>query len=127
MDNERFLPIDQAHEIARFTLAPMPTAQISGPNDWDNIAASDFGPDADFELYDHGDTVVFWPISNAALQWIYKHLPKNLDRWGSKGFVIEIHNINAVIAGAKRDNLMSEAEFDQAMNEAHMISLQGEA
>jgi len=123
---DRFLPISTAHEIARFTLAPMPTAQISGPNDWDNIAASDFGPDADYEIYDHGDTVVFYPVSNAALQWCYKNLPENLDRWGSKGFVIEATNIDAVIAGAKRDNLMSEAEFDQAMNEQHQLSLQGE-
>jgi len=124
---DRYLPISEALDICRFTLAPLPTQQECGPNDWDNIAASDFGPDADYEIYDHHDTVVFWPVSNAALQWANKHLPKDCDRWHTKGFVVEVKNIDAVIAGAMRDNLMSEAEFGEAMNEAHMISLQGEA
>jgi len=123
---DRFLPISEALDICRATLAPMPTAQTSGPNDWDNIAASDFGPEADYEIYDHGDTVVFWPVSNAALQWANKHLPEDLDRWGSKGFVIEATNIDAVIAGAQRDNLMSETEFGEAMNENNATMLQGE-
>jgi len=123
---DRYLPISEALDICRFTLAPLSTQQECGPNDWDNIAASDFGPDADYEIYDHDDTVVFWPVSNAALQWCYKHLPEDLDRWGSKGFVIEAANIDAVIAAAMRDNLMSEAEFDQAMHEQHQLSLQGE-
>jgi len=123
---DRYLPISEALDICRFTLAPMPTAQISGPNDWDNIAAVDFGPENDYELIDIGNTVIFFPVSNAALQWAYKHLPENLDRWGSKGFIIEATNIDTVIAGAKRDNLMSEAEFDQAMNEEQLM-LQGES
>jgi len=126
MSEARFLPLNEAYEISRHSLELLSTAQECGPNDWDNISANDFGSSYDYELIEIGDTVIFYPVSNAALQWCYKYLPEDLDRWGSKGFVIEATNIDTVIAGAKRDNLMSEAEFDQAMNEEQLM-LQGES
>ena len=96
-----------------------------GPNDWDNIAPEDFGPEHDFEVTNHGTIFIFDPISVAATQWCYKHLPADGPRWG-KGFVIEHRYIEAIVNGARRDNLMSLEDYENAMEESHNQSLQRE-
>jgi hypothetical protein len=97
-----------------------------GPNNWDNIEGSDFGPEHDFELNDQGTIWLFTPISNAALQWCYKHLPEDAPRWGHCSYVVEHRYIEDIVAGAKRDGLMSEADYEWAMEEANAIQHQGE-
>ncbi len=105
---------DILHDIAR-TADPLQC--FPGPNNWDNIKPSDFGPEHDYELLDHGDTVVFFPISEAGLQWCYKVLPEDTPRWGSKGFVIEAEYIDLLCRAARENNLMSEDEYEFAMQE----------
>ena len=99
---------------------------LPGPNNWDNIQPEDFGPEHDFELFDHGSIWIFFPISEAALQWCYKHLPEDCPRWGAKGFAIEHRYIEDIVAGARRDNLMSERDYEDAQEEANAIQHQGE-
>lgn len=89
--------------------------KTSGPNDWANIKPSDFGTSFDFELYDHGDTTVFYPVSKAALQWGYRFLPEHCDRWRTVGFVIDSQYIDMVVNQAKAAKLVY---LDDAMNEA---------
>ena len=96
-----------------------------GPNDWDNITHEDFGPEHDFELYDQSSIWIFYPVSNAALQWLYRHLPEDCPRWGAKGFAIEARYIEDVVAGARKAGLMSEEDFEWAMEEANAIQHQG--
>jgi len=96
-----------------------------GPNNWDDIQAEDFGPEEDFELHDHGSIWIFYPVSNAALQWCYKKLPEDAPRWGAKGYAIEARYIEDIVAGARRDGLMSEKDYEWAMEEANAIQHQG--
>ena len=104
---------------------PDPLQSPPGPNDWDNIGPEDYGPEHDFEVSDEGSIFIFTPISNAAFQWCYKHLPEDCPRWGV-GFAIEHRFIDAIVEGAKRDNLMSEWDYEQAMNEMNEQRLQRE-
>ena len=103
-----------------------PERGLQGPHRWHKMQGSDFGPTWDFETEDHGPLVVFDPLSEAALQWCYAHLPQDMPRFGAKGFLIEAEHIKGVVGGARRDGLMTEADFIQAMEENHQIMLQGE-
>jgi len=100
--------------------------RTSGPHRWDSIQPSDFGPEWDYELENHITKWVITPISEAALQWLYCHLPEHCPRYGAKGFIIEAEYVNLAVKGMTRDKLMSPEEYEQAMNEAHMLQLQGE-
>jgi hypothetical protein len=95
-----------------------------GPNDWDNIQPSDFG-DWDYEITDLGNRQVFHPVSNAALQWSYKVFHKDIDRWQT-GFVIETKFMDFVLYRARQDKLMSEDEYNEAMEENHRLTEQWE-
>lgn len=97
-----------------------------GPNTWENCTKADFGPEHDFELYDHGSIWIFWPVSNAALQWCYAHLPEDAPRWGAKGYAVEHRYIGNIVLGAKRDGLMSEIDYNLAQEEAANLAVQWE-
>lgn len=101
-------------------------AAIQGPHRWHEMTSKDFGPRHDFELENHGNLVVFDPISEAALQWCYAHLPEDCPRYSTRAFLIEAEHIKGVIQGARRDKLMTESDFVRAMEEAHQIAMQGE-
>ena len=81
-----------------------------GPHRWSEITKEDFGEDGDFELYDWGNEFIFYPISNAALQWCYYHLPEDCPRGLGSGFRIEAENIKEVVANAERDGLREYEE-----------------
>ena len=103
----------------------IPALPTAGPNNWDEIGPEDFGPEHDFELNDQGTIWIFDPISTAALQWCYAHLPEDCPRWG-KGYVVEHRYIEDIVNGAKRDNLMSRVDYEQAQNENENLQRQGE-
>ena len=117
-------------QIGIYSHAYAPTAPkisaIQGPHRWNEITLSDFGPEHDFELEDHLTTVIFDPISDAALQWCYAHLPEDCPRFGTRGFIIESEHIKGVVGGACRDGLMSVLDYVTAMEENHNAMQQGE-
>lgn len=96
-----------------------------GPNGWNEITPSDFGPEWDYELENHITKWIVTAVSKAALKWCYAHLPV-IARWGSDGFVIEAECLNRVVKGMTRDGLMSPEEYERAVQEAHMVMLQGD-
>ena len=89
-----------------------------GPNKWDEVKDKDdaHGRCYDYEVYDHDSIVVIYPTCEAALQWCYKHLPEECPRWGAQGFAIERRYVGDILEGMKRDGLMSEDEYVDAMN-----------
>ena len=89
-----------------------------GPNRWDDIQPEDFGPEHDFELEDHDTFWLVTPVSEAALQWVYRYLPEDCPRWGAKGFKIEADYITLLVARMRQDNLMSRQDYENIMNEA---------
>ncbi len=95
-----------------------------GPNRWDSIQPSDFGPEWDYELENHITQWIITPVSEAALQWLYCHLPEHCPRYGARGFIVEAEYLNIVVKGMTRDKLMSPEEYEQAMNENHQLMLQ---
>ena len=113
-------------DIGHSQLGNIPTAVAAGPNDWDNIEPSDFGPEHDFEVDNQGNIFIFTAVSEAAKQWCYKHLPEDCQRWGVLGFVIEHRYIADIVTGARRDGLMALEDYEQAMNENDDLSHQGE-
>ncbi len=86
-----------------------------GPNRWDLVTSADFGAEYDYIIEGHGNITVLDPTSEAALQWMYRHLPEHCPRWGARGFAIESNRAHEVIEGLKRDGLVSSAEYDEAM------------
>ncbi len=88
---------------------------MPGPNTWDNVQPEDFGKDFDYITTGHGTIVVIDPVSPAAVQWLYRHLPEDCPRWGALGFVVESRYVLDVMAGMKRDGLTSQLEYDEAM------------
>lgn len=106
--------------------APRLFSRTPGPNLWSSVQPSDFGPQHDYELENHITKWIITPISEAALQWLYCHLPEHCPRYGAKGFIVEAEYVNLVVKGMTRDKLMSPDEYEAAMNEAHILRLQGE-
>jgi len=98
-----------------------------GPHRWNDIKLSDFGPEWDYELENHVTRCIITPISEAALAWLYCRLPEHCPRYGAKGFIVEAEWVNIVVKGMTRDKLMSDTEYEQAMQENHVLMLQGEA
>ena len=52
----------------------------AGINFWGDVTPEDFGPEHDFELLDQFSLWIFTPVSKAALQWCYAHLPEDAPR-----------------------------------------------
>ena len=78
---------------------------LQGPHRWHEMTEADFGSECDFELEDQITKWVFTPVSEAALQWCYAHLPEDMPRYGAQGFLIEAEHIKSVVGGALRDGL----------------------
>ena len=112
------------------TLKEIARAQIpaSGPNDWTIVSPKDFGPCQDFDIWPVPctDNWIFKPVSRAATQWAYKHLPEDSPRYGKNGYVIELSAIGEVVRAAKRDGLMSEEQYIEACEESNRLQYQGE-
>lgn len=89
-----------------------------GPNRWEEITPEEFGPEQDFDLEDHDTFWVVTPVSEAALQWLYYHLPEDAPRWNAKGFKVEADYITLLVARMRQDKLMSRQDYENSMNEA---------
>ena len=98
-----------------------------GPNNWDSITADDFGPRHDFEVDDHGSIFILTPVSEAALQWCYAHLPEDAPRWGSVSYAIEPRYIEDIVRGCQRDGLLSEDDYVEAMQEVELQNAQAQS
>lgn len=109
-----------------YEYAPSGLNRSRGPHRWDTVQPSDFGPTWDFELENHIDLWIITPVSEAALQWCYCHLPVDCPRWGARGHVIEADYVRPIIAHMRRDKLMSPEDYEQAEQENHALMLQGE-
>ena len=88
----------------------------AAPNSWEqymNKLDTDRGTELeyDYEVYDHGDTTVIYPVAKAAQEWCAAHLPANSERWGRHGYVIRTDSADLVLSGMKRDGLVSENEY----------------
>ncbi len=68
---------------------------------------TELGEYGDFDVTNHGSIFILIPVSDAALQWCYTHLPEECDRWGKQSFVVEHRYISDVVAGMERDGLVS--------------------
>ena len=88
----------------------------AAPNDWElymDKLDKDRGTELeyDYEIYDHGDTTVIYPVATAAQEWCAAHLPANSERWSTHGYVIRTEAADAVCSGMQRDKLISEDEY----------------
>jgi len=97
-----------------------------GPNTWDKVTPEDFGPEHDYILIDHGSIVHLIPVSYAALQWCYAHLPEDAPRWGANGYVIEPRYVDPIVDGMRRDGLLSDVDYVNNMNAEQQDRLAGE-
>lgn len=95
-----------------------------GPSTWEEIGPADFGTQFDFDIEDHGSIVVIDAYSNAALQWLYYHLPEDCPRWGAKGFAIEANYVADILLAMEIDGLMSRAAYERAMEEEQLLHAQ---
>ena len=95
-----------------------------GPSTWEEIGPADFGTQFDFDIEDHGSIVVIDAYSNAALQWLYYHLPEDCPRWGAKGFAIEANYVADILLAMEIDGLMSRAAYERAMEEEQLLQAQ---
>ena len=95
-----------------------------GPSTWEEIGPADFGTQFDFDIEDHGSIVVIDAYSNAALQWLYYHLPEDCPRWGAKGFAIEANYVADILLAMDIDGLMSRAAYERAMEEQRLLHAQ---
>lgn len=106
-----------AGSLLRIYAPTAPKIALQGPHRWHEMKGSDFGPEHDFELEGHGSLVIFDPISEAALQWCYAHLPEDCPRFSTRAFLIESEHIKGVVGGARRDGLMLPVDYQEAMEE----------
>lgn len=100
----------------------------AGPNKWDEVTPSDFGPEEDYRVgYDALILKTFIEAkSEAALQWCYAKLPEGIDRYGARGFIVEERYLPMIEAAMQRDNLMSRKQFEDAMDEMNQARMQWE-
>lgn len=91
-------------------------ACTDGINKWDAITPEDFGFEFDFIIERHGSMTVLDPTSEAALQWMYKHLPADCPRWGKLGFCVETQYVGDVLERMACDGLLTEDDFILNMN-----------
>ena len=97
-----------------------------GPHRWDTIQPSDFGPTWDYELENHITLWIVTPVSEAAYQWLCCYLDEHGPRYGARGFIVDVKAVNQIVRHMTRDKLMSDREYEQAMQENHELMLQGE-
>jgi len=95
------------------------------PNRWLEMQPKDYGPSWDFELENHINKFIITPVSNAALQWLYRYLPSDCPRWGANGYVVETRYLQSIVNHMRRDKLMSPDDYNNAMEENAAL-MQGE-
>ena len=108
----------------RYALLDIATSAIHGlktppgPNNWDSVREDILahGDCFDYEILDLGEHQVIYPVCEAALQWLYRHLPADCPRWGAKGFKIEAVYAKPILDRMFDDGLISENEYVEAMN-----------
>ena len=98
----------------------------AGPNRWAEITPDDYGHLFDYRIIRRGGMTVIDPCSEAALQWLYAHLPPDCPRWGSEGHVVESKYVGEVLEAMARDKLLSEDDYTYAMNAEDRDRHQGE-
>ena len=94
----------------------IPLVCPAGPNDWDSVSCKDFGPEHDYTVERPNDLIVVTPVSNAAMQWCYRHIEEGADRWGV-GWVVPAEHFDSLVAAMDRDGLMSQVQYENAMEE----------
>ena len=99
---------------------------LPGANNWDNITAADYGNCFDYIILRRGGNTVIDPTSEAALQWLYRHLPEDCPRYGGQGFVIESEFVHDVLESMAVNGLLSEDDYVYAMNAEDRDRHQGE-
>lgn len=87
-----------------------------GPNHWADVTPGDFGKDFDYKIIRLGAQTVIDPVSTAALQWLYGHLPEGVPRYGVHGHIVETHRAKEVLNAMAAANLISEEEYILGMN-----------
>jgi len=108
--------------------------KAQGPNLWEAMQRSDYGPEHDFEIEKHvsydndvprfSDCIIT-PISEAAKQWLFCHLPEHAPRYSTFGFIVEARYLEQIVIHMKKDGLMSPEDYEQAQEENHAL-MQGE-
>ena len=59
---------------------------------------------ADFQVRDQGSTVLLWPLSKAAEEWVEENLPEDPTTWNG-AVVIEDRDAPDILAGLALDGL----------------------
>ena len=80
---------------------------------------SEADPIHDFRIQNEGNIAIIWADSKATFEWVWEHLPEEIDRWGANGFAIESRYIAPVVAGMRRDGLMYDTDVADAQEEMH--------
>jgi hypothetical protein len=104
-------------DIARLSLRNAEPA----PNEWEKYRDGELifrGTPLpfDYEVHDQVSIQIIYPVSNPAKEWCAAHLPGDCPRWMTYGYAIETNYAADVMAGMKRDGLVSEDEYEEAMN-----------
>lgn len=87
-----------------------------GPNHWADVTPGDFGKDFDYKVIRLGAKTVVDPVSTAALQWLYAHIPEGVERYGALGHIVETKRVDEVLTAMAAANLISEEEYIYGMN-----------
>lgn len=90
-------------------------AQV-GPHCWNDITPDDFSLSFDYIVQPLGESrTIIDPTSEAALQWLYKHLPEDCPRYGKLAFVVETQYLAAILERMYEDGLLNEAQYVENM------------
>lgn len=74
-----------------------------------------FGEHYDYEVLDHGEHIVIFPVCDAALQYLYYILPESTPRWGvnefaMNGFKLEREQARRVMDAMYKLSLFSDED-----------------
>ena len=92
----------------------------AAPNNWElymDKLDKDRGTELeyDYEIYDHGETTVIYPVANAAKEFLASILPANCTRWGAAGYSLETEYVHLVLKAMQDVRLISEDEYANLM------------
>lgn len=99
-----------------------------GPSLWLEVKddPDERGERFDFQIERCGHNVVIQPTCNAALQWLYFHLPQDCPRANGAGFLLSADESTDVVAAMARDGLLSEEDYVYNMNAEERDRMAGE-
>ncbi len=88
-------------------------AIVAGPSTWPRHKG--VGEHYDYEILEHDQYTVLFPVCDAALQWFYRYLPEDTPRWGvneyaMNGFKVESERVDEILRGLYRDHLYSDRD-----------------